>query len=893
MKVELTNEQVNEMLVLVRKRFPDWNSFDHKHFQEKEIIYKRKAVELASKLLDETDLRKLIAEGNYDEVVSRLGKVAQATNLLHLSTPAAGDLSILHTESLDKPSFCAAVLDLLYGEGPAHVRLDRFSAYCKERGLPNKWTFPTYYLFLLFPEEELFVKPSIVTWFMNFVGANKEYAAKPASPFYVWFKQVAGQLFILLQRFGAKDMIDIQSFIWVCASVTKDESITRYWKIAPGENAWLWDECRTGGFIAIGWDDLGDLTDLSEEELEQRYEEISARKPDWTTGGLTQVQKFLRIRPGDRIVANKGTTQVLGLGTVTGSYYFVPGVRHGHRLPVEWNDTTPRTVNQSGWRGTLIELSKKEFNEIASAPRVPDGIQPPEAKESPRARPYFTERTFELLSQLHANPTTMFYNEHHQEFEDHLQEPLRRLLADVAKELPKAIKDYVETEKGILAKIPKNDFGKGGTWDYLWGAFYPKGSRRIGDAQLYVTVKKESIEFGFAVTDYAPEVQQRLTQNCRTCGKELANILNHYDWGDYLQGDNQPADIARWLAEPDNYNFNVFQLIPAHEASDLPAKKLRTRIAQSFVQLFPLALLAGPENPWPAIRAYLGAEDSERESPEQPPYTRADFTGDTGISEAQLENWLQAIERKGQAILYGPPGTGKTFVAKRLAKLLVGDDDGFVELVQFHPAYAYEDFIQGIRPESKADGGLHYPVVPGRFLNFCQKAQMAKGKCVLIIDEINRANLARVFGELMYLLEYREEEIPMAGGGGLKIPANVRIIGTMNTADRSIALVDHALRRRFAFLPLYPQYEILERHHAQTGFPVQRLIEVLKELNNTIGDKHYHVGISFFLTKDLSSQLENIWRTEIQPYLDEYFFDRSEKAEAFSWERVKERISRG
>lgn len=766
MKVELTNEQVNEMLALVRKRFPDWNSFDHKHFQEEEIIYKRKAAELASKLLNETDLRKLITDGSYDEVISRLRKVAQATNFLHLSTPATGDLSILHTESLDKPSFCAAVLDLLYGEGPAHVRLDRFSDYCKERGLPNKWTFPTYYLFLLFPEKEIFVKPSVAKWFMNFVGADKEYAAQPASPYYLWLKQVAKQLLMLLQPFGAKDMIDIQSFIWVCASVTRKESVSR--------------------------------------------------------------------------------------------------------MP--------------------IEPSEKEFNEIASAPRVPDGIQPPEAKDSPHTRPYFTERTFELLSQLHANPTKVFYSEHRREFEEHLEEPLRRLLADVAKELPKAIKDYMETEKDILARIPKNDYGKGGAWDFLWGAFYPKGSRRIADAQLYVLVKKEGIEFGFAVTDYAPETRQRLTQNRRTCEKELANILNQYDWGDYLQGDNQPADIARWLAEPDNYNFNVFQLIPAHEATDSPAKKLRTRIAQSFAQLFPLALLAGPEDPWPAIQAYLGVEASGEEAPQQPPYTRADFARDTGISESQLESWLQAIERKGQAILYGPPGTGKTFAAKRLAKLLVGDGDGFVDFVQFHPAYAYEDFIQGIRPESKADGSLHYPVVPGRFLNFCHRAQRANGTCVLIIDEINRANLARVFGELMYLLEYREEEIPLAGGGRLRIPANARIIGTMNTADRSIALVDHALRRRFAFLPLYPQYEILERYHAQTGFPVQQLIDVLKELNNTIGDEHYHVGISFFLTKDLSRQLESIWRTEIQPYLEEYFFDRQEKAKAFSWEKVEERI---
>src|SRR5690606_31193687 len=139
-----------------------------------------------------------------------------------------------------------------------------------------------------------------------------------------------------------------------------------------------------------------------------------------------------------------------------------------------------------------------------------------------------------------------------------------------------------------------------------------------------------------------------------------------------------------------------------------------------------------------------------------------------------------------------PPGTGKTYLAQRLARFLIGTGDGFVDLVQFHPAYAYEDFIQGIRPVAQPDGSLSYEMTPGRFLQFCAEARRREGPCVLIIDEINRANLSRVFGELMYLLEYRDQEIPLAGGGVFSIPTNVRLLGTMNTADRSVALVDHA-----------------------------------------------------------------------------------------------------
>jgi 5-methylcytosine-specific restriction protein B len=144
----------------------------------------------------------------------------------------------------------------------------------------------------------------------------------------------------------------------------------------------------------------------------------------------------------------------------------------------------------------------------------------------------------------------------------------------------------------------------------------------------------------------------------------------------------------------------------------------------------------------------------------------------------------------------------------------------------------------------------------------------------------------------MYLLEYRDRSIPLAGRGRFSIPDNLRILGTMNTADRSIALVDHALRRRFAFLPVYPDYDVLRYYHArhETGFPVEELIEVLQEINQHIGDPHTYIGITFFLQEKLDEHLRGIWRTEIEPYLEEFFFDRPELVEEFRWARVAPRI---
>jgi 5-methylcytosine-specific restriction protein B len=229
-----------------------------------------------------------------------------------------------------------------------------------------------------------------------------------------------------------------------------------------------------------------------------------------------------------------------------------------------------------------------------------------------------------------------------------------------------------------------------------------------------------------------------------------------------------------------------------------------------------------------------------------PLYSSEQCAADSGFSKEEIEVWLRAIHRKGQAIVYGAPGTGKTFIAEKLSKHLIGGSDGFHDLVQFHPAYSYEDFIEGIRPVT-ANGQLSYAPAAGRFLEFCKEAEKRTGICVLIIDEINRANLSRVFGELMYLLEYRNKEIVLAGGAKFCIPDNVRIIGTMNTADRSIALVDHAVRRRFSFIPLSPNYEVVTKFHAGNGFDPAGLIDTLSKINNLINDKHFHIGISFFL----------------------------------------------
>ena len=258
-----------------------------------------------------------------------------------------------------------------------------------------------------------------------------------------------------------------------------------------------------------------------------------------------------------------------------------------------------------------------------------------------------------------------------------------------------------------------------------------------------------------------------------------------------------------------------------------------------------------------------------------------------------LRNVRDLLDERKQLVLYGPPGTGKTYMARKLAADVVGPEQ--VRLVQFHPAYTYEDFFEGYRPRSGGDGTIGFELQPGPLRRLVTDAAEQRDMAfVLIIDEINRANLAKVFGELYFLLEYRDQAVELLYSDGKEsftLPPNIYLIGTMNTADRSIALVDSAMRRRFAFVMLDPQEEptrgLLRRWSTRHGLPSIGA-DLLDELNERLDDPDFRIGPSYFMRRTdpeaLSpDRLERIWNADILPLLQEHFFGQWEtKASRFS-----------
>jgi 5-methylcytosine-specific restriction protein B len=262
------------------------------------------------------------------------------------------------------------------------------------------------------------------------------------------------------------------------------------------------------------------------------------------------------------------------------------------------------------------------------------------------------------------------------------------------------------------------------------------------------------------------------------------------------------------------------------------------------------------------------------------------------LSEGEYDSLVALLEHKKNIILQGPPGVGKTFAANRLAYSILGrNDDAKIKVVQFHQSYSYEDFIMGYKPDEAG-----FKLQNGVFYDFCKQAEnYPDDKFFFIIDEINRGNLSKIFGELLMVIEkdYRERKITLVySSTPFSVPSNIYIIGMMNTADRSLAMIDYALRRRFSFYELYPAFnrdDFASYQHSLNNETLDDIINAVKELNQEIADdaslgNGFCIGHSYFcnLDENIEERLTEIVEYDIIPMINEYWFDNKNKALGWS-----------
>lgn len=281
-----------------------------------------------------------------------------------------------------------------------------------------------------------------------------------------------------------------------------------------------------------------------------------------------------------------------------------------------------------------------------------------------------------------------------------------------------------------------------------------------------------------------------------------------------------------------------------------------------------------------------------------PPYSGNNFLDDVFIKSEEYTKLRSLLLAKKNIILQGAPGVGKTYSAKRLAYSIIGEEDRTkVEFIQFHQNYSYEDFVMGYKP--KEDGG--FELRRGVFYNFCRKAQSDPDKkYFFIIDEINRGNISKIFGELITLIESTKRAgMPEAAsailpysGDEFSVPSNVYILGTMNTADRSIALMDTALRRRFQFVEMMPDSDVLRKIHADKveDLDVAAMLDKINERIEYLYDREHTIGHAFFTDlKDDATlvKLQSIFEKSVIPLLQEYFYEDYQKIQLVLGDNAK------
>lgn len=530
----------------------------------------------------------------------------------------------------------------------------------------------------------------------------------------------------------------------------------------------------------------------------------------------------------------------------------------------------------------------------------------------------FCTDTFAFLAELQQQNSKDWMATQRPRYHFVLREPLIELCEALAE---RYIRPVLNREHGwglecdaktgrTITRICKNDFGRSRPYQPVqWITFYRQTqAHKQADAQLFVRIAADGVAYGFHLGRAARDAGKQFRKNLQEHGEALFRALeigNVFTECRFWTNDDctaalpvkTAADLRAWAVHK---TIAVGKWLPP-ETSLLRHDELVGEILLTFDRLLPCWACAVEADP----RAWLARRAGR--DPHEPLYDAAAFRRETYLSEVWLDRVLGLLRLKKQLVLQGVPGTGKTHVARCLARLLTHNRPECVRLVQFHPAYSYEEFVEGIRARGVEVNGrreVSFPVEDGVLCEFAHQAALRPSEPhVLIIDELNRGHLPRIFGELLYLLEYRDHAVTLPySKREFRLPDNLFLLATMNPLDRSAMVLDQALRRRFSFVEMPADAAILaawlEAHPPGAagdetfGLQVVRLFEELNfRLARDLGpDKQ--IGHSFFMIPGLDAeQLAAVWEHHVGPLLRDYWAGREDRLREYAFERLWNRSS--